>query len=94
MKIYSVIKKPHVTEKTSMGSAADNTITLVVDRDANKIEIKQAVEVLFKVNVTGVRTVNVAGKVKRVGRTYGKRQNWKKAYITLKDGQTVDFFEV
>lgn len=94
MKIYSVIKRPHVTEKTSMGSAAANTITLVVDRDANKIEIKQAVETLFKVNVTGVRTVNVAGKVKRFGRNYGKRQNWKKAYITLKDGQTVDFFEV
>lgn len=94
MKIYSVIKRPHVTEKTSMGSAAANTITLVVDRDANKIEIKQAVEALFKVNVTGVRTVNVAGKVKRFGRTYGKRQNWKKAYITLKEGQTVDFFEV
>ena len=94
MKIYSVIKRPHVTEKTSMGTAASNAIALVVDRDANKIEIKQAVESLFKVNVTSVRTVNVAGKVKRFGRNYGKRQNWKKAYITLKDGQTVDFFEV
>lgn len=93
MKIYSIIKRPHVTEKTSMGAAA-NAITLVVDRDANKIEIKQAVETLFKVDVTGVRTVNVAGKVKRFGRAYGKRQNWKKAYITLKEGQTVDFFEV
>lgn len=93
MKIYSIIKRPHVTEKTSM-SAAANAITLVVDRDANKIEIKRAVETLFKVNVTGVRTVNVAGKIKRFGRTYGKRQNWKKAYITLKEGQTVDFFEV
>lgn len=94
MKIYSVVKRPHVTEKTSMGTASANTITLVVDRDANKIEIKQAVESMFKVSVTSVRTVNVAGKVKRVGRSYGKRQNWKKAYITLKDGQTVDFFEV
>lgn len=93
MKIYSIIKRPHVTEKTSLGAAV-NAITLVVDRDANKIEIKQAVETLFKVNVTGVRTVNVAGKVKRFGRAYGKRQNWKKAYITLKEGQTVDFFEV
>ena len=94
MNIYSIIKKPHVTEKTSLGTAADNTITLVVDRDSNKIEIKRAVEALFKVNVTSVRTVNVAGKVKRDGRNYGKRQNWKKAYITLKEGQTVDFFEV
>jgi len=65
-----------------------------VDRDANKIEIKQAVETLFKVDVTSVRTSVVAGKVKRVGRTFGKRQNWKKAYVTLKEGQTVDFFEV
>ncbi len=94
MNIYSIIKKPHVTEKTSLGSAAASTITLVVDRDSNKIEIKQAVESLFKVDVVSVRTVNVAGKVKRFGRTFGKRQNWKKAYITLKEGQTVDFFEV
>jgi large subunit ribosomal protein L23 len=94
MNIYSIIKKPHVTEKTSLGTAAANAITLVVDRDSNKIEIKKAVESLFKVNVTSVRTVNVAGKVKRFGRGFGKRQNWKKAYITLKEGQTVDFFEV
>ena len=94
MNIYSIIKKPHVTEKTSLGTAAANTITLVVDRESNKIEIKRAVETLFKVQVVSVRTVNVAGKVKRFGRTYGKRQNWKKAYITLKEGQTVDFFEV
>jgi large subunit ribosomal protein L23 len=66
----------------------------VVDRDSNKIEIKKAVESFFKVNVTSVRTVNVAGKVKRFGRNYGKRQNWKKAYVTLKEGQSVDFFEV
>jgi len=94
MNIYSVIKRPHVTEKTSLGTQSANTITLVVDRDANKIEIKQAVETLFKVDVTSVRTSVVAGKVKRVGRTFGKRQNWKKAYVTLKEGQTVDFFEV
>ena len=94
MNIYSIIKRPHVTEKTSLTSDADNTITLVVDRDANKIEIKQAVEQLFNVQVASVRTVTVAGKVKRFGRSYGKRQNWKKAYIKLKEGQTVDFFEV
>jgi large subunit ribosomal protein L23 len=94
MNIYSIIKKPHVTEKTSLGTSAENTITMVVDRDSNKIEIKKAVESLFKVDVTSVRTVNVAGKVKRFGKSYGKRQNWKKAYITLKEGQTVDFFEV
>lgn len=94
MNIYSVIKKPHVTEKTSLGSDATNTIAVVVDRDANKIEIKKAVEELFKVKVETVRTVNVAGKVKRYGRNFGKKSNWKKAYVTLQKGQSLDFFEV
>jgi large subunit ribosomal protein L23 len=94
MNIYSVIKKPHVTEKTSLGSETTNTVSIVVDRDSNKIEIKQAVESLFKVKVEDVRTVNVAGKVKRVGRNIGKRSNWKKAYVTLQEGQSIDFFEV
>jgi len=94
MNLYSVIKKPHVTEKTALGSETSNTVSLVVDRDANKIEIKKAVEELFKVGVTDVRTVNVAGKVKRVGKNIGKRSNWKKAYVTIKEGQSIDFFEV
>ncbi len=96
MNIYSIIKKPHVTEKTSLGSDTSNTVAIVVDRDANKIEIKQAVESLFKkkVKVVDVRTVNVAGKVKRVGKNSGKRSNWKKAYVTLQKGQSIDFFEV
>jgi len=94
MNIYSVIKKPHVTEKTSLGSDTTNTVSIVVDRDANKIEIKQAIETLFKVKVADVRTVNVAGKVKRVGKNTGKRPNWKKAYVTLQEGQSIDFFEV
>jgi large subunit ribosomal protein L23 len=94
MNIYSVIKKPHVTEKTSLGTDSSNTVALVVDKAANKIEIKQAVENLFKVKVADVRTVTVAGKVKRSGKTYGKRSNWKKAYVTLQEGQSIDFFEV
>ncbi len=94
MNIYSVIKKPHVTEKTSLGSDATNTVAIVVDKDANKIEIKQAVETLFKVKVADIRTVNVAGTVKRFGKTTAKRSNWKKAYVTLQEGQTIDFFEV
>ena len=94
MNIYSVIKKPHVTEKTSLGSDVTNTVAIVVDRDANKIEIKQAVEALFKVKVADVRTVNVSGKVKRFGRNFGKRSNWKKAYVSLQKGQSIDFFEV
>jgi large subunit ribosomal protein L23 len=94
MNIYSVIKKPHVTEKTSLGSDANNTVAIVVDKAANKIEIKQAIENLFKVKVSNVRTVTVAGKVKRSGKTFGKRSNWKKAYVTLQEGQSIDFFEV
>ena len=94
MNIYSVIKKPHVTEKTSLASDSTNTVSLVVDRDANKIEIKQAVETLFKVQVSDVRTVNVAGKMKRFGKSIAKRSNWKKAYVTLQEGQSIDFFEV
>ena len=94
MNIYSVIKKPHVTEKTSLGSDSTNTVSLVVDREANKIEIKQAVETLFKIKVSDVRTVNVAGKMKRFGKTSAKRSNWKKAYVTLQEGQSIDFFEV
>jgi large subunit ribosomal protein L23 len=94
MNIYSVIKKPHVTEKTSLGSDSSNTVAIVVDKAANKIEIKQAIENLFKVKVADVRTVTVAGKVKRSGKTYGKRSNWKKAYVTLQEGQSIDFFEV
>jgi large subunit ribosomal protein L23 len=94
MNIYSVIKKPHVTEKTSLSSDSNNKIAIVVDKSANKIEIKQAIENLFKVKVASVRTVTVAGKVKRSGKTLGKRSNWKKAYVTLQEGQSIDFFEV
>ncbi|MHB8058372.1 MAG: 50S ribosomal protein L23 [Desulfuromonadaceae bacterium] len=94
MNIYSVIKKPHVTEKTSLSSDSTNTVAVVVDKAANKIEIKQAIENLFKVKVAAVRTVTVAGKVKRSGKTFGKRSNWKKAYVTLQEGQSIDFFEV
>lgn len=94
MDIYSIIKKPHITEKSSLGSPSENTVTLEVSRCANKIEIKNAVETIFNVNVASVRVINVAGKMKRFGRTIGKRQNWKKAYITLKEGQSIDFFEL
>jgi large subunit ribosomal protein L23 len=94
MNIYDVIKKPLVTEKTTIEKDARNIIAFVVHRDANKIEIKESVEKLFKVEVTGVKTATVAGKVKRVGKQSGKRACWKKAYVTLKEGSSVDFFEV
>jgi large subunit ribosomal protein L23 len=94
MIIYDVIKKPLVTEKTATEKDANNVVAFVVNRDANKIEIKQSVEKLFKVEVTAVKTINVAGKTKRVGKNLGKRSNWKKAYVTLKEGSNIDFFEV
>ena len=94
MNIYDVIKKPLITEKTTIEKDAKNVVAFIVDRNANKIEVKEAVERLFKVEVADVNTVNVAGKVKRVGRQVGKRSNWKKAYVTLKEGSNVDFFEI
>jgi large subunit ribosomal protein L23 len=94
MNIYDVIKKPLITEKTTTEKDARNIVAFVVHRDANKIEIKESVEKLFKVKVTGVKTATVAGKVKRVGQQVGKRANWKKAYVTLQEGENVDFFEV
>lgn len=94
MNIFNVIKKPLITEKTSLGKDEQNLVAFVVDRDASKIEIKQAVEKFFKAQVKRVNTVNVAGKRKRFGRHEGKRANWKKAYVTLNEGSSVDFFEV
>ena len=94
MNQFQVIKKPLITEKTSLGREESNMVAFIVDRNATKIEIKQAVEKFFKAEVAGVNTVTVAGKRKRFGRHEGKRSNWKKAYVTLKEGSSVDFFEV
>jgi len=94
MNIYDVIEKPLITEKTSLAKDAQNVVAFVVNRNANKIEIKEAVETIFNTQVDDVKTVNVAGKIKRFGRSYGKRSNWKKAYVTLKEGSNIDFFEV
>ena len=94
MIIYDVIKKPLITEKTTVEKDARNVVVFVVHKDANKIEIKDSVEKLFKVEVDAVKTANVAGKTKRVGKNIGKRPNWKKAYVSLKEGSNIDFFEV
>ncbi len=94
MIIYDVIKKPLITEKTTAEKDAHNVVVFVVNKDANKIEIKDSVEKLFKVSVAAVKTVNVAGKVKRAGKNIGKRPNWKKAYVSLAAGSNIDFFEV
>ena len=94
MNIYDVIKKPLITEKTTVAKDEKNVIAFVVNGAANKIEIKAAVQQLFNAEVASVNTVNVAGKTKRTAKGMGKRSNWKKAYVTLKEGSNVDFFEV
>jgi len=91
--LYDVIKKPILTEKTTIQKEEANKITFEVDRKANKIEIKQSVEKIFKVKVFDVNTMTVRGKLKRVGRFSGKRPDWKKAVVTLKPGEQVPFLE-
>jgi large subunit ribosomal protein L23 len=88
-----IIRKPLITEKSTRQKEESRQYIFEVKRDANKIEIQSAVERLFKVKVLQVRTSNVLGKVKRLGRRYGKRPDWKKAIITLKEGDRIDFFE-
>lgn len=90
--LHDVLIRPVITEKTS-DMMAENKYTFRVDRRANKIEIKQAVESIFDVDVTHVRTMNVPGKLKRQGRTSGMTAQWKKAIITLKDGQKLPIFD-
>ena len=89
----SVIRRPLVTEKVTRLQEKLNQYAFEVTPGANKIQIKRAVEERFKVKVTGVRTVNVRGKVKRLGRFSGRRADWKKALVTLAEGQKIDFFE-
>jgi len=90
---YDVIKRPVITEKTSIQKETSNQLTFEVDPKANRIEIKRAVENIFNVNVAGVRTMQVKGKVKRRGRILGKRRDWKKAIVTLMPGERIDFFD-
>ena len=72
---------------------AVNQLSFEVDRRANRVEIKRAIETIFNVNVSGVRTMQVKGKLKRRGRIIGKRKDWKKAIVTLRPGERIDFFE-
>jgi len=91
--MYEVIKRPILSEKTTLQKEETNKITFEVDPRANKIEIKQAVEKIFKVKVNNVHTMMVRGKVKRQGRFSGKRPDWKKAIVSLKPGDKVSFLE-
>lgn len=89
---HSILRKPRITEKGSMMSETASIVTFEVPVDANKTEIKHAVQSVFGVDVEDVRTMIVRGKVKRRGRHIGKRSNWKKAIVTLAEGQDIDFF--
>ncbi len=93
MREYDIIRGPVVTEKTTLQKELNNQVTFKVDRRANRVEIKDAVEKAFNTKVQQVRTVQVKGKVKQRGRIIGKRNDWKKAIVTLMPGQRIDFFE-
>ena len=88
-----VIRRPIIlTEKATLLREKNNQVIFEVARDANKVQIRDAVQRLFKVNVTGVNTMLMRGKERRMGRGRGKMQNWKKAIVTLKEGDSIDFF--
>ena len=91
--VHSIIRRPLITEKSTLQKEIHNQLVFEVDRRANKIEIKKAVEKIFKVEVLDVRTMNYQGKRKRLGRNEGRRRHWKKAVVTLKPGQKIEFFE-
>jgi large subunit ribosomal protein L23 len=90
-RLLKVLLAPHVSEKSTMAAENANTVVLKVATDATKLEIKEAAKKLFEVEVDSVRTVNVKGKTKRHGASFGKRKDWKKAYVVLKEGQDIDF---
>jgi len=89
---HRIIRRALVTEKGTT-LREQNKYVFEVDRRANKIEIKRAIEALFGVTVTAVHAMNVSGKAKRVGRFQGRTGDWKKAIATVKEGQTIEFFE-
>ena len=91
-RVHEIIIRPLTTEKTAILGEEDGIFAFEVGRDATKIEIKEAVQGLFGVKVDSVRTVVVRGKWKRFGRHFGKRSNWKKAYIKLVEGESLNVY--
>ncbi len=90
-RLMTVLVAPHVSEKGALVAEKHNQVVFRVLRDSTKPEIKAAVELMFEVKVDSVRVVNVAGKAKRFGGRPGKRSDWKKAYVSLAEGQSIDF---
>ena len=93
MNSYEIIRRPLITEKSSLMKDVNRQYAFEVDPKANKNQIRVAIESVFKVHVTGVKTLNIRGKFRRVGRHTGQRSNWKKAIVTLKEGDKIEFFE-
>ncbi|UCD36481.1 MAG: 50S ribosomal protein L23 [Nitrospiraceae bacterium] len=91
--VHDVLRGPLLTEKGTMLKETENKVLFKVAKNANKIEIRKAVEEIFKVKVDSVATINCKGKKKRMGRYEGKRPDWKKAIITLKKGEKLDIVE-
>jgi len=89
-RLMTIIRGPHVSEKSHM-AAEQNQVVLKVRVDATKAEIRQAVELLFEVKVSDVNVIKYHGKIKRYGRSSGRRASWKKAYVRLAEGSTLDF---
>jgi large subunit ribosomal protein L23 len=90
-RLMKVLLAPHVSEKTTRVADQANQVVFRVLPDASKTEIKKAVELLFEVKVDAVQVSNMKGKLKRFGQSIGRRKNWKKAYVTLAEGQDIDF---
>ena len=93
IELYKVLKKPLITEKTTDQKDAQNKVSFVVHPDANKLQVKEAIEKIFGVHVMDVNTVNMLGKVKGFRQKRGKRSDWKKAIVTLRNGDKIEFFE-
>lgn len=93
MNVHQVIRRPLVTEKSTIGREENNLATFAVDPDATKHDIRRAVETLFKVEVAEVRTMRQPRKTKRVGRKIGRKAEWKKAIVKLAEGHSIEFFE-
>ena len=89
--LMGVLIAPHVTEKTSLAMQNHNQYTFRVRREATKTDIKKAVELMFEVKVAGVQVVNEPGKTRRFGKHAGRTQDWKKAYVSLAAGQSIDY---
>jgi len=90
---FNFISKPYITEKVLFLYEEQNKVVFKISKTVNKIELKKALESIFNVTVESVNTLNIRGKKKRLGRWEGMRSDWKKAIVTLKEGDTIEYFE-